>query len=243
MQKVKVIVVGDSPFVDEVGRLCAGAGHQVAALAADGSLIGLAEADVVVEMCHDSAETKQRLLRAISAAARPDALILTSALPVSATLAASWVTDPRRVAGFAVLPPLTDTGMVELAQSLTVAPETLTNAARFWQSLGYDAVTVGDGPGLVRARVVCCLINEACTALSENVASPADIDLAMQLGTNYPHGPLAWGDLLGLDAVLGVMTGLFDEWGEDRYRPNPLLKRMVAAGQLGRKSGQGFFSY
>jgi 3-hydroxybutyryl-CoA dehydrogenase len=96
---------------------------------------------------------------------------------------------------------------------------------------------------LVRARIVCCLINEAVTALMEGVASAADIDLAMKLGTNYPHGPLEWADQIGLDTVLGVMQGLFDEWGEDRYRPSPLLRRMVLAGKLGRKSGEGFYRY
>jgi 3-hydroxybutyryl-CoA dehydrogenase len=95
----------------------------------------------------------------------------------------------------------------------------------------------------VRARTVCCLINEAASALLENVASAEDIDQAMKLGTNYPHGPLAWADHIGLDAVLGVMTGLFEEWGEDRYRPSPLLRRMVLAGRLGKKTGEGFYQY
>jgi 3-hydroxybutyryl-CoA dehydrogenase len=104
-------------------------------------------------------------------------------------------------------------------------------------------VWVADGPGLVRARTVCCLINEAAGLLLEGVAAAADIDRAMQLGTNYPHGPLAWGDVIGLDVVLGVMNGLFNEWGEDRYRPSPLLRRLVAAGRLGRKTGQGFYTY
>ena len=102
---------------------------------------------------------------------------------------------------------------------------------------------MADGPGLVRARTVCCLINEAASVLMEEVAVAADIDLAMRLGTNYPHGPLAWADRIGLDVVLGVMTGLFDEWGDDHYRPAPLLRRMVAAGWLGRKSGRGFYLY
>ncbi|MCA9993795.1 MAG: 3-hydroxybutyryl-CoA dehydrogenase, partial [Anaerolineales bacterium] len=129
------------------------------------------------------------------------------------------------------------------APALQTNDANLARAAAFWKGLGCDTVIVADGPGLVRARVVCCLINEATSALMEGVATAEDIDKAMKLGTNYPMGPLAWADLLGLDMVLGVMNGLFAEWGEDRYRPTPLLRRMVAAGYLGRKSGQGFYVY
>ncbi|NJN55033.1 MAG: hypothetical protein HC804_09925 [Anaerolineae bacterium] len=116
-------------------------------------------------------------------------------------------------------------------------------AVAFARQLKQEPVMVADGPGLVRARVVCCLINEAVSALMEGVASAEDIDKAMKLGTNYPYGPLEWADFIGLDTVLGILTGLFKEWGEDRYRPCPLLRHMVAARQLGRKTGQGFFSY
>lgn len=116
-------------------------------------------------------------------------------------------------------------------------------AKSFWQSLEMKPVVVADGPGLVRARTVCCLINEAASALFEGVASAEDIDTAMRLGTNYPHGPFEWADIIGVDTVLGVMNGLFHEWGEDRYRPSPLLRRMVLAGHLGRKSGRGFYDY
>jgi 3-hydroxybutyryl-CoA dehydrogenase len=120
---------------------------------------------------------------------------------------------------------------------------TLIAAKRFWQEVGLSPVVVGDGPGLVRARIICCLINEAASALFEGVAPAEDIDTAMRLGTNYPRGPLAWADLIGIDTVLGVMNGLFREWGEDRYRPSPLLRRMVLAGRLGIKSGEGFYRY
>jgi 3-hydroxybutyryl-CoA dehydrogenase len=95
----------------------------------------------------------------------------------------------------------------------------------------------------VRSRIVCALVNEADTAVAEGVAAPADIDTAMQLGTNYPYGPLAGGDRIGLDVVLGVMRGLQDEFGEDRYRPCSLLARHVLAERLGRKTGRGFLDY
>ncbi|MBI4772383.1 MAG: 3-hydroxybutyryl-CoA dehydrogenase, partial [Chloroflexi bacterium] len=147
------------------------------------------------------------------------------------------------VAGWSALPPLAAGGVVEVARGLRTAGETAQRAVAFWRGLGLEAAEVADGPGLVRARVLCCLINEAAGALMEGVASAGDIDTAMQLGTNYPRGLLAWGDLIGLDAVLGVMRGLYEEYAEDRYRPSPLLVRYVQAGWLGKKTGKGFFEY
>jgi len=225
---MKVIIAGEIPFVDEIGRLCRRAAHDTAiflvedflgAIEAGYALETLAAADIAIELHNESPAAKQELLLALSEHLPPDALILTSALATSATQAAAWVARPERVVGFGVVPPVADDG------------------------LGQEPVWVADGPGLVRARTVCCLINEAAGLLLEGVAAAADIDRAMQLGTNYPHGPLAWGDVIGLDVVLGVMNGLFNEWGEDRYRPSPLLRRLVAAGRLGRKTGQGFYTY
>jgi 3-hydroxybutyryl-CoA dehydrogenase len=201
------------------------------------------EVDVVVELHNESAAAKNELLLALSDAVPYRALVLTSALATSTTQAAAWVTRPERVVGFGLLPPLAKNGAVELAPALQTAGEAMQRAHAFWQSLGYEAVEVADGPGLVRNRIVCCLINEAISALMEGVASAADIDQAMRLGTNYPYGPLEWADVIGLDTVLGVMTGLFEEWGDDRYRPAPLLRRMVLAGLLGKKTGAGFYRY
>jgi 3-hydroxybutyryl-CoA dehydrogenase len=249
---MKVVIAGESPFVEEVGRLCTAAGHDtVLYLIEDflsavqgGVMMGTAvDVDIAIELHNESIDTKQELLLSLSNAIPRDALLLTSALPVSTTQAAAWVDNPGRVVGFGLLPPIEPNGLVELAAALQTQDDAMNRAHAFWQGLGYEGLEVADGPGLVRARVVCCLINEAACALMEGVASAADIDQAMKLGANYPYGPLEWADRMGLDTVLGVMTGLFQEWGDDRYRPCPLLRRMVLAGKLGRKAGLGFYEY
>lgn len=249
---MKVVIAGERPFVEEIGRLCQQANHDVvlylvedffSAVQSGFLLNEAANADVAIELHNESAAAKEELLRALATYLPEQALLLTSALATSTTQAASWVTHPARVVGFGVVPPIPLEGMVELAKGLQTAASALEHASEFWQSLGQEPIVVADGPGLVRARTVCCLINEAAGTLHEGVASAADIDEAMKLGTNYPHGPLAWADHIGLDAVLGVMKGLFEEWGEDRYRPSPLLKRMVWAGKLGKKTGEGFYQY
>lgn len=249
---MKIVIAGERPLVPEIGNLCQAAGHNVilylvenfySAVQSGWAMNEASGVDVAIELHNESADAKEELLRALGAYIPQDALLLTSALATSTTQSAAWVPNPSRVVGFSVVPPLPEKGMVELAAGLQTSLASIQTAQTFWQNLGQETVVVGDGPGLVRARTICCLVNEAASALLENVATAVDIDKAMQLGTNYPHGPLAWADHIGLDTVLGVMNGLFNEWGEDRYRPSPLLKRMVLAGKLGKKSGQGFYTY
>jgi 3-hydroxybutyryl-CoA dehydrogenase len=249
---MKVIIAGESPLVTEITQFCMQAGHDthmflvedfLSAVQSGYVLDEARDADVVIELHNESAAAKHELLLALGNVISPNTLVLSSALATSATQAAAWMTAPERVVGFGVVPPVAQTGIIEIAAARQTAPEAMQWAARFWQGLGFEVATVGDAPGLVRMRVIACLVNEAASAVMEGVATPADIDQAMKLGTNYPFGPLTWGDLIGLDTVLGVLNGLFGEYGEDRYRPCPLLRRMVTAGETGQKSGKGFFNY
>lgn len=249
---MKVLIAGEGHLISEIGSLCVEAGVDTYLLMAEGVDDALASgsvaaeaagADVALEVQNESADAKRTLLSTLGQVLPADTLLLSSALATSATQAAAWAPHPERVVGFSLLPPLRRPGTVELAAAMQTAPPFLEEAKSFWRNLQQTPVVVRDGPGLVRARVVSCLINEAASAVFEGVASATDIDTAMRLGTNYPQGPLAWADLIGIDTVLGVMNGLFREWGEDRYRPSPLLQRMVLAGRLGRKSGRGFFTY
>jgi 3-hydroxybutyryl-CoA dehydrogenase len=152
--------------------------------------------------------------------------------------------DPRGSAvGFHVLPPLADARTVELVRSEGTSPLVAQRAERFFAALGRHVEWVGDAPGLVLGRIVCQLVNEASFALGEGVGDAHDIDLGMVLGLSHPRGPLAWADAIGLDHVLAVLEGLCTEYREERYRPAPALRRLVAEGRTGRAAGGGFHSY
>ena len=131
--------------------------------------------------------------------------------------------------------------MLELAGGLRTQEASLQQAENFVTSLGKETVRVKDQPGLVFPRILSLIINEASRSLDEGIAPVGDIDLGLRLGTNYPLGPLRWADQAGLDEVLGVLEGLQRETGDDRYRPAPLLKKMVLAGWLGEAAGRGFY--
>jgi 3-hydroxybutyryl-CoA dehydrogenase len=168
------------------------------------------------------------------------ALVLTAALGHSTAEAAGDIHARHRVVGFGVLPPLEAGQTVELAAGPWTEPAALEQAAAFFRKLGLETAVVPDGPGLVFPRILCMVINEAAFALMEGVASAADIDTAMRLGMNHPLGPLEWADRIGLDQVLAVLEALQVEYGEDKYRPAPLVRRLVRAGHLGRAAGRGF---
>ena len=181
---------------------------------------------VMIEAEPVSIDLKRRVLGALP----PGRTILSLVTNVSATAAASWTLQPHAVVGCVWMPPLgPKKPIVEIARALQTDDEHLSIADQVWSMLGFEWMLVSDGPALVRMRVLCCLINEAISALADGIANSADIDRAMKLGTSYPHGPLEWANQLGLDVVLATLQALFEEFGEDRYRPSPLLKRMVLA--------------
>jgi 3-hydroxybutyryl-CoA dehydrogenase len=236
-----VLLTGESVLLPELKELFAGKDYEVVtekAVENDAKKIGLA-----VEVSNVDLELKKSVIQKLDRELPPDVPILTTSLGVSATEVASWTRHPERVCGFGTFRPLSERKLLELAPGLRTSMKTLKRAEAFFQSLGKNTAVVQDETGLVFPRVLSLIINEAVFAVMEGTATPQDIDIAMKKGTNYPYGPLEWADQIGLDEVYAVIHGLHRDLAEERYRPAPLLRKMVLAGMLGVRSGEGFYTY
>lgn len=200
--------------------------------------------EIIFLMEDKDAEAQKRWLSLLGRGSSAQSVVCIYAPHLSVTELAAAYPQPGRVIGFHFLEGMPEPGgLLEIAPGLRTEPEVLEAVEGFLQEKGYLTERVGDFSGLVFRRVLFMIINEAIHLLWEGVASREDIDQAMKLGTNYPMGPLEWGDRIGLDRVYEGLRGLYEEYGDDRYRPCPFLRKMVAAGHLGRRSGKGFYSY
>lgn len=199
--------------------------------------------DFVIDTETGAEDRKRGVLGRLDASLPPASIIVTSCLRYSVTQMASWIKKPERLVGFASFYPLEDRKLVEIAGGMRTAEASLAQTQELFKTLGKETVRVKDAGGLIFPRIVSLIINEAARSLEEGVANAEEIDVAMRLGVNYPQGPLKWADQIGLDEVLAVLEGLESETGDDRYRPAPSLKKLVAAGFLGEISGRGFYSY
>ncbi|MCQ3929999.1 MAG: 3-hydroxybutyryl-CoA dehydrogenase [Chloroflexi bacterium] len=198
-----------------------------------------------IEAVVHSRELKKRTNEFLSHFLDKKAFIASSILNSSASEIGYWIdrTESNRVVGWASLSLSDSNPIVEIAPNLRTSKETIEAAQQFFTSLGKEPAIIRDCVGGVLPRVVASLINNAAYALMEGVASAADIDAAMKLGTNYPFGPLEWADKIGLDQVLGILEALCEAYGEDRYRPAPILRQLVYAGYWGQRTGRGFYEY
>jgi len=199
--------------------------------------------DLAIEAVPERADLKYEVVEAVDAAAAPDTIIATNTSSISITQIAARTGRPERVIGMHFMNPVPVMRLVEVIRGLATSDETTRTVVRLAQEMGKTPVEVSDYPGFVSNRVLLPMINEAIFALMEGVAEPEAIDTVMKLGMNHPMGPLELADLIGLDTCLSILEVLHRELGDDRYRPCPLLRKYVAAGWLGRKSGRGFHAY
>jgi 3-hydroxybutyryl-CoA dehydrogenase len=215
----------------------------LARIAAASGLDAMADVDLCIEAATENPQLKLELFRSLEAACREDAVLASNTSSISLTRIAGACRAPGRVIGMHFFNPVPVMKLVELIRALQTTDATFAIARAVVDRLGKSAVSVADSPGFVVNRMLVPMINEAVYVLAEGLASAAEIDEAMKLGANHPIGPLALADLIGLDVCLYVMDVLYREFADSKYRACPLLRRMVDAGYLGRKSGRGFFEY
>ncbi len=248
-QRASVYIVGESPLVEEYAGLCAEKGfdvflqwntalQQLPTLSAKHikrTSVIPKSVSVGLELTNTDTQAKQANLKRLDRALPPTALILTSSITVTTAEQSQWISGRYRLCGFSALPSFVRGTRVEVAPGFATARATVEVVQRFFQSLGKSIEVVQDRVGMVLPRIVCQLVNEAAFAIQEEVASPQDIDTAMKLGTNYPYGPIEWGNRIGFNHVYQVLQALQTDLQEERYRISPLLTALAQTGEWWKK--------
>ena len=215
----------------------------LARLAAFTSMDALADADFVVEAIVENADAKRDVFTRLDAITKPDVILSSNTSSISITLIGAATKRPDKVLGMHFMNPVPLMTLVELVRGQATSSESMRVASELCTKLGKEGVEAADYPGFISNRILMPMLNEAFFAVMEGVGTPEAIDAVMKGGMNHPMGPLTLADFIGLDVCLAILNVLHEGLGDPKYRPCPLLRRMVAAGYLGRKSGQGFYVY
>lgn len=201
------------------------------------------DADLIIEAATEDMESKKALFKELDELCKPETIIATNTSALSITEIAAATNRPDKIIGMHFFNPVPAMKLVEIVKGLTTSDETRETILALTANLKKTPVDVAEAPGFVVNRILIPMVNEAVGILADGVANAEGIDEAMKLGANHPMGPLALGDLIGLDVCLAIMETLYKEFGDTKYRPHPLLRKMVRANKLGRKTGIGFFDY
>ncbi|MDO4367545.1 MAG: 3-hydroxybutyryl-CoA dehydrogenase [Bacteroidales bacterium] len=203
----------------------------------------LADSDLIIEAAVETMDLKKELFKELDELCKPEAVLASNTSSLSITEIAACTNRPDKVIGMHFFNPATVMKLVEIIKGQKTSDEVTNSITELAKSIGKVPVLVNEAPGFVVNRILIPMVNEGIGILADGVATKEEIDEAMKLGANHPMGPLALGDLIGLDVCLAIMEVLHEEFGDDKYRPHPLLKKMVRANLLGRKTGEGFYKY